>query len=332
MRWLGLVGLVCVGSCSGKGDDDGESSLPEVPAHDRDVAGAMHALGFETPFLCLARDGTAMELCPDERPANAQLSCDASGCHGDFDYAPGTDPATRHLLGSDGPSCFACHGEVWSDWKGGTDGTTGLPDVPAHDRAVDGVLHALGMETPFLCASPDGTKVVTCPDTRPPDARLSCDASGCHGDFDYTPGTNPETRSLLGSDGPSCFACHGEVWSDRATGDGGVGGIPAAPAHNESEDGVRHARGLETPFLCLAPNGAAMVGCPDVRPPDAQLSCDASGCHGDFDYAPGTDPATRHVLGSDGPSCFGCHGQEWSNQKGGRVPFDDDDDDEDDDD
>ncbi len=93
---------------------------------------------------------------------------------------------------------------------------------------------------------------------------------------------------------------------------------PTDPPHDVVEDGVAHARGMEVPFLCLDPSGAGFTDCPtDLRPVRGNLSCDASGCHGDHDYTPGADPTARHLLGSDGPSCYTCHEREWSEQTGG---------------
>lgn len=96
------------------------------------------------------------------------------------------------------------------------------------------------------------------------------------------------------------------------------GGVPPdLPAHNRVEDGVRHARGNETPYLCSTQNGRGT--CPtDVRPAQADLSCDASGCHGGTRYEPAEVPAERHLLGSEGPSCWACHpNREWSNRTTG---------------
>jgi hypothetical protein len=88
---------------------------------------------------------------------------------------------------------------------------------------------------------------------------------------------------------------------------------PASPAHDEEEEGVMHGRRYKTPFLCGDPSRPddpkRTAPCPSVRPPDAQLSCDAIGCHGGYDF---TNPsAARHLRGSEGPSCYTCHGEEW---------------------
>jgi hypothetical protein len=77
---------------------------------------AAHAAGASRPYLCTDPESGQSVSCPSQRPANANLSCDAAGCHGDTDY--GSPLAQeRHLEGSDGPSCWTCHGQTWSDRK-----------------------------------------------------------------------------------------------------------------------------------------------------------------------------------------------------------------------
>ena len=91
------------------------------------------------------------------------------------------------------------------------------PAHPAHDRPEGGAMHAARLEHPFSCGDPSGSgrgdRGVDCPETRPSDDQLSCDATGCHGGFDFTPETRA-TRALIGSEGPSCYTCHGEKWND----------------------------------------------------------------------------------------------------------------------
>lgn len=81
-------------------------------------------------------------------------------------------------------------------------------------------MHGVRLETPFLCgtaAEPDDEEGAVCPTSttsegaRPDDDRLSCDAVGCHGGFDFTERTWAN-RDLYGSDGPSCYTCHGREW------------------------------------------------------------------------------------------------------------------------
>lgn len=88
---------------------------PELPEHDRSQHGYMHASGYSRPFLCKDSNGNE-EKCPDDIwPEPQQLSCDASGCHGSYEFTPEQDWSQRDLLGSDGPSCYSCHGDRWSD-------------------------------------------------------------------------------------------------------------------------------------------------------------------------------------------------------------------------
>lgn len=96
---------------------------------------------------------------------------------------------------------------------------------------------------------------------------------------------------------------------------------PSEPPHDDVESdwveglgqvSAAHARGKSTPFLCHDPESGDEVLCPLERPVDRALSCDAAGCHGDFEFVEGPDSPDRHVDGSDGPSCYTCHGTEWS--------------------
>lgn len=101
---------------------------------------------------------------------------------------------------------------------------------------------------------------------------------------------------------------------------------PDSPPHDDSRDGAGHAALAERPFLCPTGDPAApstggrrernevpsRVCIPSAtRPPDRLLSCDSVGCHGGYDHT--TDPLTtvRHLRGSNGPSCYTCHGEEW---------------------
>jgi hypothetical protein len=102
----------------------------------------------------------------------------------------------------------------------------GPPDDPPHDETESEWIPGLGavsashaslMETPFLCRDDSGRRVACPTDGRPPDAQLSCDAAGCHGDTEFDGSTAPGDRHLEGSDGPSCWMCHDKEWSDRVT-------------------------------------------------------------------------------------------------------------------
>ncbi len=76
----------------------------------------MHGVRLETPFLCgSSAEGRQGVDCPPDRPADDLLSCDAIGCHGGFDFAAPVELSQRHLRGSDGPSCYTCHGEEWEN-------------------------------------------------------------------------------------------------------------------------------------------------------------------------------------------------------------------------
>ena len=74
---------------------------------------------------------------------------------------------------------------------------------------------------------------------------------------------------------------------------------------------------MESPFLCgspLDPDPEAGVECPTDRPADRLLSCDAIGCHGGFEFAAERTGLIRHLYGSEGPSCYTRHGEEWNEE------------------
>lgn len=91
---------------------------------------------------------------------------------------------------------------------------------------------------------------------------------------------------------------------------------PSDPPHTEEDDeGAGHARGLEEPFLCWDTQTGAPVDCETIdRPANRGLSCDASGCHGGYDFTAPAGTQERHLRGSDGPACSFCHEgeREWS--------------------
>ncbi len=137
------------------------------------------------------------------------------------------------------------------------------------------------------------------------------------------------------------LACGGESgpFGGGGLGGGALGGSSGdnsfnGRVHSVSEDGVRHASGNNTPFLCR--DGGSSATCPDdVWPATEELSCDASGCHGSYDYDPATPASERALDGDVGPSCYDCHGTEWNGTKtangssGGGGGGDDDGDDDD---
>lgn len=121
---------------------------------------------------------------------------------------------------------------------------------------------------------------------------------------------------------------------------------PEWPKHDQEQDDFLHALGRDFPFLCPEPGSdparpqfgtecavrqrsaagstAAGVAAAAADDADAFLSCDAIGCHGEYDYrAPGGAVVGRHVLGSEGPSCYACHERKWNKQepKSGRFAF-----------
>lgn len=112
--------LVCLSLLAGCGGEEGAGygnsfDPPSLPAHDDSEDGFMHAAGKSSPFLCRDDSGRE-EACPDDVwPAPQNLSCDASGCHGTYEYSPEQPWADRDLEGSDGPSCYTCHGREWSE-------------------------------------------------------------------------------------------------------------------------------------------------------------------------------------------------------------------------
>jgi len=92
---------------------------PDYPVHDDREDGRDHARLKKYPFLCGDTQDPARTRvpCPDTRPSDPQRwSCDSSGCHGNFDYTAATRDQ-RHLRGSDGPSCYACHDVEWKSNK-----------------------------------------------------------------------------------------------------------------------------------------------------------------------------------------------------------------------
>ena len=99
-------------------------------------------------------------------------------------------------------------------------------------------------------------------------------------------------------------------------GEGGLAGPygpPPVPVHDVLEEGHLHARGHETPYLCLSLDGRRREACPEAPPPLAFRSCDSSGCHGTFTYD--TPDDLRALDGDEAPSCWPCHDREWSRRK-----------------
>lgn len=106
------------------------------------------------------------------------------------------------------------------------------PEQPLHDDVHGGAAHAFSNRYPFLCRAPDDLReLVRCPSNRPSDEQLSCDASGCHGGNAYDGVL--ERRHLRGSEGPSCYTCHGVEWTD-------AGRDPKAPIDLEQINRQAH--------------------------------------------------------------------------------------------
>lgn len=100
--------------------------------------------------------------------------------------------------------------------------------------------------------------------------------------------------------------------------------VPELPAHEEEEDGARHAVGKEYPFLCPSTDDLRTgVECGSQVPQgDQNLSCDSASCHGGYDFrAPGAQAVGRHLRGAEGPSCYTCHDQEWKGDTKGPIRF-----------
>ncbi len=92
-----------------------------------------HAVGYETPYLCLDGSGGSV-TCPDDAwPERSELSCDASGCHGSYTYDPAD--TQRDLDGSGAPSCYTCHDKEWDNAK--TLGTVSPGDGDDDDDEED---------------------------------------------------------------------------------------------------------------------------------------------------------------------------------------------------
>ncbi|TNE90449.1 MAG: hypothetical protein EP330_08110 [Deltaproteobacteria bacterium] len=96
------------------------------------------------------------------------------------------------------------------------------------------------------------------------------------------------------------------------------------PNYQQEDFGISafHAQGQDQPFMCryVVGGGARYEPCNVVRDTvgaefgPANYSCDTAGCHGS--RLPGTALAagtTGSLHGGEGPSCWTCHDNEWSN-------------------
>ncbi|MCB9777658.1 MAG: hypothetical protein H6742_03765 [Alphaproteobacteria bacterium] len=139
----------------------------------------------------------------------------------------------------EGGGPFGSGGEAGEGYYGsgsGSGGGGGSFNGREHPIREEGVSHGRDNRYPFLCRD-DNDLGVTCPDDYWPETdKLSCDAAGCHGSYDYSPDT-AGSRNLNGSAGPSCYNCHGRTWNTTTTGSGvGSGGGGGEGGGDEDDD------------------------------------------------------------------------------------------------
>ena len=187
-----------------------------------------------------------------------------------------------HLEGTESaPSCFFCHEKLWTE----TDPSEGS-SVPAdHTINKNGFMHKDGLATPMA-------NCIT-----------------CHGSDLKGAGT-----------APSCFSCHGEIWSAVIPGD-----------HTISKNGKMHKDGFAAPLTnCIACHGSDLLG--------AGTAPSCYQCHADI-WNGGAGLPADHTISKDGylhksgykkpltncaichgadlkgtafaPSCYTCHGAKW---------------------
>lgn len=93
-------------------------------------------------------------------------------------------------------------------------------------------------------------------------------------------------------------------------------GPPPVPLHDVMEEGHLHARGHDTPYLCVSADFRVRESCPTgVELPLDRRSCDSAGCHGTHETTQSSARAPRDLGGDEGPSCWSCHDREWSDRK-----------------
>ncbi|WP_455201952.1 c-type cytochrome, partial [Kaarinaea lacus] len=219
---IGFAFVVSVGitSCFDSGSDStplvaetskagGSGVSSTAPSnHTDNVSGFLHAPGKDTPFTSWC-----------------------TACHG------------QNLQGDLGPSCTTCHDQVWQETTPPSSGGR-TSNAPAnHTDSINGFLHALGKYTPYsrwctACHGQDlegdvGPSCTAChsviwTETTPPSSGgRTSNAPSNHtdnvSDFLHAPGkTTPYTSfctachgtNLAGGTGPSCFACHGQLWTE----------------------------------------------------------------------------------------------------------------------
>ena len=319
----------------------GSSNLPSN--HTVDVSGYFHAPGRSTPYSswCTACHGDALEgnfdlgapsctachaqLWTEAPPSGGGSSSNPPSTHTNsisgFLHAPGNDTpysswctachgsALEGDLNLGAPSCTACHGQVWSEAPPSGGGGSSSPTSSPTDN-VSGFLHAPGRSTPY-----------------------SSWCTVCHGS---------SLQGDLNLGAPSCTACHTVLWSE--TGGGPTGNPP--DNHTDSQSGFLHMPGKDTPYSswCWGCHGSNLQGDPSTgappctvchtaqwseTPSDARLPpSDHTDSERGFLHAPGKNDPFGNLCtvchGADlrgdsalgTPSCYQCHGQEWSGSGG----------------
>jgi len=317
----------------------GSSNLPTN--HTDSQSGFQHAPGKSTPYSswCTACHGAALEgdfdlgapsctachaqVWVEAPPSGGGSSSNPPSNHTDsqsgFLHAPGKQtPYSSWCTACHGnslqgdldlgaPSCTACHGQVWSETTPPSGGGSGTPPS-SHTNNISGFLHAPGNATPYSSWC------------------TVCHGSSLQGDLD------------LGA--PPCTACHTVLWSETS---GGPTGNPPVN-HTDNVSGFDHAPGKDTPYSrwCWGCHGSNLQGNPSMGAPpctvchtvqwsetssDARrLPSDHTDSESGFLHAPGKNSPYDNfctvchgadLRGDLAPSCYQCHGQEWSGSGGG---------------
>lgn len=276
-----LAGLACFDTNPYRAGETRASGFKPL-AHDVPLAGVDHASGLCDP----------VNFC--------------SACHGS-DLRGGTNGE---------PSCYECHGALWS-----------LPNcgVMNHTLNLGGVLHAPNpcqpMNNCVLCHGADlrgnaQTGAPSCFECHGAVWTLpSCGGGNTHtvnlGGVLHAPnycmpqgncaschGSDLRGNSNLGA--PSCFECHGDVWNNPGCGQN---------THTVNLGGAFHAPNFCRPYQnCVSCHGAQLHGGPNGAP--SCLKCHDSSAW--FDCVPhnSSQEGVRHAAGLCQPAanCAFCHG------------------------
>jgi mono/diheme cytochrome c family protein len=319
----------------------GTSNVPSN--HIENVSGFLHAPGKETPFSswCTACHGTDLngDLGPScntchgqvwtetSPPSSGGRTSNAPSNHTDnvngFLHASGKDTPYSNwctachgadLTGDLGPSCTTCHGQIWTETTPPSSGGRTSNAPSNHTDNVNGFLHAPGKDTPYTSF-----------------------CSACHG------------ADLTGDTGPSCTACHAQVWTETTPPSGGgggsgstdgqalytancagchgadaatiqdksVSGINAAIANINSMTGISlSATEIQAISDYLTGNTGGGTGGDPGGPPTSHTNSEDGIMHApgnDMPYTNGCTACHGPTLdGGAGPSCTNCHGVEWS--------------------